>query len=53
MTTEEGRFTIAHLDPAAYTLAVSKGGYPPSEYGQTRPADPARRSCCRPTSVSR
>ena len=40
ITAEDGRFAWTGVDPALYTLAASKGGYPPIEYGQTRPGGP-------------
>lgn len=40
ITSEDGRFAWTGVDPALYTLAASKGGYPPIEYGQTRPGGP-------------
>jgi hypothetical protein len=37
LTSDDGRFSIAGLAPAPYTITIAKAGHPTVEYGQVRP----------------
>jgi hypothetical protein len=37
LTSDDGRFIIAGVTPAPYTITIAKAGHPTVEYGQARP----------------
>ena len=43
LTDAGGRYEFPGLEPGAYTVAASRRGYAPLQFGQRRPGDPAER----------